>query len=74
MLDSRQTIFLVFDADAPPDVFLLGCEPHAPAQQVSKPLRSLGEHLKGMPPRRNHDAADSLDVAVGNPVLKQITH
>src|SRR5438270_11082515 len=74
MSDSGQTILLIFDANPPPDVILFGGELQGPAQQISKPLRSFGEHLKCVPPRRNHDAADSLNVAVRNPVLKQIAH
>ena len=49
MLDSWQAVFAVFDADAPPDVFLLGGEAQPAAEQVAQSLRPLGQNLKRVP-------------------------
>lgn len=72
--DSRDTVFLIFDADTPPDVRLLSRESQFGIEQRAKAFRSFREDLIGMPVRYGHDRCHSDYVIVGNEIVEEVAH
>ena len=68
VIDPRQAVTPVLDADTPPDVRQLGCEPQLGLQQIPHPLRTLGQDLISVPIGLGHDLGNEYDVLVGNAV------
>src|SRR5437899_2862411 len=70
IIESWETMLSIFDADAPPNVFRCGSELQFARQQFAQSLGSFGQHLIGVPVRRDHDARHSLAVVIGNTCLE----
>ena len=65
MLDARETVLAILDADAPPDVFRgLGSKSQGRFQKVAHPLGTFGQHLIRMPVSAHHDFRHGDDVRV----------
>src|SRR5580692_5352255 len=74
MLNSRQSIFLVFDTDTPPDVSLSGVITKGGLQHSLKAIRALGQDLKDVPISLQHDFSDFLNVRIRHTLVEQIAH
>lgn len=74
LLDPRQAVLFVLDANAPPDVLVLGSKAQSAAEQVAQSPRPLRQHLKRMPVGRCHHATDHFDIVVRNAFVKEVAH
>ena len=70
----RKTIFLILDTNSPPNVATSGREFQLRFQEISHAVRSLRQHLVGMPICFDHYACDILDVLVGHTRLEEVAH
>ena len=72
--NAGDAVFFVFDADAPPDVGLLGCEFQLGIEQGAEAFGALGEDLIGVPVCFGHDGGDVHDVIVGDEIVEEVAH
>src|SRR3954447_4441384 len=64
----------VFDAHAPPYVFLFCRKPELSFQQALKPICTLGENLVSMPVCRSHYPGHRNDVVIRNVFVEKVAH
>jgi len=74
MIDAGQTMFFIFDADAPPDMRFGGSKSQAGREKMLQALGSFCEHLKSVPTGGGHNFRDSDDVFLGDLVVEEIAH
>ena len=74
MIDSRQSVFPIFHADAPPDVLPIRPKTQPPTKQIPRPPRPLRQNLIGVPIRRDHHVRNRRRIRIRHSVLKQIAH
>src|ERR1019366_3054186 len=72
--DSRQTVSLVLDADAPPNMLGGSCESQPSREELCHSPRTLREYLISMPVRLDHHACYCLDVVIRDSLMKEVAH
>jgi hypothetical protein len=74
MRDSWNAVFFVFDADAPPDVWLLSSKVELRIEKLAQAIGALCEDLIGVPVGLGHYGGDGNDVIVRNEIVEEIAH
>src|ERR1017187_4598410 len=74
LVDSWDAVFLVLDADAPPDMLCHRCLWDGGGEELLEAVGAFGEDLVGVPVGPEHDGGDGRDVLVGHGVLEEVAH
>src|SRR5713226_915097 len=74
MLDSGETIFSIFDADTPPNVWLTCGELERGIEQPAQAFGALGKDLIGVPVGGDHDFSGSSDVFLRHVFMEEVAH
>ena len=74
MLDPREPMTLILDANTPPDMRLIGGATEFCLKQFSETVGSFRENLIRMPVRQLHNSNNGEDVIVRDIRVKEITH
>ena len=72
--DARDAVFLVLDADTPPDVGLFSGKMELRIQKTAEAIGALCKDLIGVPVGLGHDGGDGDDVIVRNEIVEEIAH
>ena len=72
--DTRKADASILDANTPPDVRGLRRRFQLCPKEFTKTSGPLGEHLVGVPVSPQHHERNSLDVFVGNFLVKKVAH
>ena len=74
MINPREAVFSVLDADTPPDVRFGAEGAEFCGEKFLEAVSPLGEYLKRVPICFGHYPGNGNNVVVGDTILKQVAH